>query len=122
MKTLKFILPLLCIIGFVVACASFATNTYRAEQTSVNLVFTAYVGWTNYLDTTEGSKVSPEARAAVKDSRLKFAATVSTLENLRAAYETNSAVKPQIVAALDTVSNQSSNVVWLISYLKGVLK
>lgn len=102
---------------FLFGCSSFSTNTFRAEQTAVNVAYTAYVGWTNYLNQYP---FDPATVDRVKEARLKFAATVGTVESLRAAYETNSSVKPQLQATLTTLSDQSSNLVWLISYLKGV--
>jgi hypothetical protein len=98
-----------------VGCASFSTNTFRAEQTAVNMAFTAYQGWTNYLALFP---VSAERSNAVKTARLQFAATVGTVEALRVAYETNSAVKPQLQATLLTLADQSSNVVWLVNFFQ----
>lgn len=106
------LLGLLALMG----CVSFDTNLFRTEQTAVNTAYAAYAGWTNYLAT---GKVSIQASNEVKQARLHFAASVGVVENYRAAYATNSAVKPQAQAALDALVGEGSNVVWLITYWKG---
>lgn len=106
------ILPLLALL---MGCASFSTNTFRTEQTAVNLVYTAYVGYTNAIPVLH---LTPDQSNAVKVARMKFAASVGVLEGWRSAYETNSAVKPQLQAALDALTDQSSNFVWLVTYLR----
>lgn len=104
-------------LALLIGCANFATNTFRAEQTSESLVYAAYVGYTNYLVQYPGA-VSPESQAKIKDARLKYAATLGTLDALVTAYETNSAVQPQIEALLTTLNDQSSNIVWLVNYFR----
>ncbi|CAK0780997.1 exported hypothetical protein [Gammaproteobacteria bacterium] len=110
-----FLLPLLALALLVPGCASFSTNTFRAEQTAVNLAHGAYVGWTNYL---AEFPVSAERSNAVKVARLKFAATAGTVEALRASYETNNQVRPTLEATLLTLADQSSNIVWLVTFFK----
>src|SRR6266702_1690506 len=95
------------------ACAVFSTNIFRTQQTSENLVYTAYIGYTNYLTT---HTINPQLQAQIKDIRLKFAATDKTIDTLRLSYETNSALKPQIEATITTLQDQASNIVWLIHY------
>lgn len=112
MKKLIIVFALAAVIG----CASFGTNLFRVEQTTVNAAYAAYSGWTNYLTT---GKVSVQASNEVKQARLKFAASVKVLENYRAAYETNSAVKPQAQAALDALVGEGSNIVWLVKFYQG---
>ena len=112
------VLPFLAALAFVIGCANFSTNAFRAEQTAVNLAYSSYVVYTQALYTGT-LKISVDQSNAVKEARLKFAASVGVTEGLRAAYATNSAVQPQLQAALDALNGQSSNVVWLISYLKG---
>lgn len=94
-------------------CANFSTNLFRLQQTAENTAFTAYIGWTNYLTS---HPVSAEASNAVKQARLKFAATDRTLDGLRASYDTNSAVKPTIQAVVSTLGEQGSNVAWLVNF------
>ena len=98
----------------VVGCASFATNTFRTEQTAVNVAYTAYQGYTQGL--ASGSiTVTTDQSNSIKQARLKFAASVSTLDAWRSAYETNSQTQPQVQAALDAALAQSSNLVFLIN-------
>lgn len=120
MKKLLLIPILLALVG----CAGFSTHVFRMEQTAVTVAYGGYVGWTNYLlSTLENPNTSPDRRAtlvmasnSVKQARLRFAATVATVEALRASYETNSAVKPAVEAGLQTIISESSNVCWLITY------
>lgn len=100
-----------------VGCASFSTNTFRTEQTAVNLAYGAYVSYTNYLFVYPG-KVSIDTSNAVRQARLEFAASVGTLDNLRLAYATNSAVQPTITATISTLQDQASNIVWLVTYIQ----
>lgn len=102
-------------IGFLAGCASFSTNTFRTEQTAVDLVYTAYVGYTNALPTLN---LTPDQSNAVKVARLKFAATVGVLDSWRSAYETNSALESQVQAALDATLSEASNITWLITYIR----
>lgn len=98
---------------FVFGCASFSTHLFRTEQTIANVAHAAYVGYTNGL--ANGTvHVNAGQSNAIKDARLKLAASLRTLELWRAAYETNSAVKPQAQAALDAAIADSSNVINLI--------
>jgi hypothetical protein len=109
------IVPLLALL---MGCASFDTNAFRTEQTALNLAYGAYVGWTNYLATAD-PQPSPQVVAVVKEARLKFAASLSVVDALRVSYATNSAVQPALNSALTTLTDQSSNLVWLATYLKG---
>lgn len=106
----------LAVLAILLGCANFATTVFRVEQSSVNGAMTAYVGWTNYL---AGNPVSTQVSNDVKQARLKFAGTVGVVDTFRVTYETNSAVKPQLQAALDSLSVQSSNLIWLIHFYQG---
>lgn len=111
-RTLILCAPLLVLLG----CTSFSTHVFRVEQTATHLAFTAYVGYTNALPALN---LNPQQSNEVKRARLKFAATVGTLEALRLEYATNAEVKPQIQAILPALVDQSSNVVWLINFVRG---
>lgn len=115
------VVPLLALL---VGCVSFSTHVFRTEQAAVEVAYYGYTGYTNWL-LTELAKPNitfdRKARLAaisneVKSARLSFAATVQTVEAMRVAYETNSAIKPPLEAALLTMTSQSSNVCWLINY------
>jgi hypothetical protein len=113
MKKLKKLLMLVPLL--VAGCAMLTTNVFRTQQTSEDLVYMAYVGYTNYLTThTIDSSLSNNIRSA----RLKFAATDATLDQLRLAYDTNSLLKDQITATISTLSDQASNIVWLVNFYK----
>ena len=102
---------------FVVGCADFATNVFRTEQTAVNLAYTTYIGYTNGLY-SGAIKVTPDQSNNIKGLRLKFAASVKALEGWRAAYETNSAVKPYVQAALDALTTDSDNLINAVNQIE----
>jgi len=115
---MKTVLWPLAIAALFVACANFSTNVWRTEQTAVNTAYASYVAYTNGV-ASGVIKVSAEQAASIKTARLSFAGSINVVEAWRQAYETNSAVKPQLQAALDAALAQSSNIVWLISFVKG---
>lgn len=105
------------VLVFLIGCASFSTNVFRTEQAAVGVAYAAYVEYTNNLATLH---LTVDQSNAVKQARLKFAATVSVLDAWRMAYETNSAVKPQVNSALAATASSASNFVWLIHYVQGL--
>lgn len=110
----RIIFPILLALA---GCAGFATHVFRTEQTVSGLAYTAYVGYTNSL--ANGTiTVSANESNAIKTARIKLAASLLTLDGWRSAYETNSALKPQLQSALDAAVADSSNVVYLINLLK----
>jgi len=116
MKTLKKTIAVL-VAAVLVGCASFSTNTFRTEQTLTGIAYTAYVGYTNAL--FNGTlKISSAQSNEVRTARLKFAASVKTVDLWRSTYETNSAVKPQVQAALDALTQNTTNFVDLIHLIE----
>lgn len=115
------ILPALLLL---IGCSSFSTHVFRTEQTAVTVAYGGYIGYTNWLLTALAKPdLTPERRAYlvtvsndVKQARLQFHATVQTVEAMRISYETNSALKPPLEAALLTLINQSSNICWALNY------
>lgn len=101
---------LVCLDG----CTNFSTNTWRTEQTAVNAAYFAYTGYTNWVALHQ---VDTNVANQVKLARLSFAGSISVVEAWRQSYETNSAMKPQLQAALDAALAQSSNVVWLVTFI-----
>lgn len=110
---LLLLIPLIPLV--IVGCTSFTTNVFRAQQTSENLVYTGYIGYTQYLGL---HLVDPGMSNQIKEARLKFAATDRTIDSLRLSYDTNSTMKPQLEAAILTLQDQASNVVWLVHYFQ----
>lgn len=107
------IVPLLIVLT---GClASFSTHVFRTEQAVTGVAYSAYVEYTNALPSLN---LTFEKSNAVKQARLKFAASVGVLDAWRRAYETNSALKPQVSAALSATVASSSNFIWLINYIK----
>lgn len=118
MNLMKKLIPLIA-LALLIGCADFQTNLFRTEQASVDVAFASYVGWTNYLSTATVTPQLLERSNHVRTARLEFAATVSTLDNIREEYRTNSAVRPQLDATLLSLSDQKSNLVWLVNFYKG---
>lgn len=112
-KTKLSILAVAALIAIAVGCSQFSNNVFRAEQSLTGVAYTAYVGYTNGL-ASGAIHITPDQSNSVKVARLQFAASISTLESWRSAYETNSALQPQVQAALDALAQNSSNFVYLI--------
>jgi len=117
------IIPLLALL---VGCASFSTHVFRTEQTAVTLAYGSYLGWTNWLITTSSrTDLTPYQRMSlttasneVKQARLRFAATVGTIEAMRISYESNSVLKQPLEAGIASMIDQGSNIVFLIKYYR----
>lgn len=113
---------ILCL--FTVGCGSLSAHVFRMEQTSTDLALGGYIGWTNYLlPKLADPSLSPSKRDRlitasneVKVARMRFAATLSTVESMRETYDTNAAVKPYLEAGVNTMVMESSNVCWLINF------
>ena len=114
MKKLLLLIPLLVAVG----CQHFTTDIFRMQQTSENIAYTAYVGYTQGLSSQVIVLKNPGVSNQIKEARLKFAATDRTIDALRVSYATNSALKPQIEATIATLQDNASNLVWLINYFK----
>jgi hypothetical protein len=113
-KLLPLVLSAIALAGCTMFKPSFSTQVFRLQQTSENLVYVAYVGYTNYLSS---HVIDGGTSNVIKEVRLKFAATDSLIDNLRMSYDTNSLVKDQLTAAVASLGDQASNVVWTIHYL-----
>jgi hypothetical protein len=98
-----------------IGCNNLSNNVFRTEQTATDMAYGGYTAWTNYLS---NHIVSPQASNTVRQARLEFAASVGTLETMRQAYNTNSALAAPLQATLVTLTSQSSNLVWLINYFQ----
>lgn len=105
-------------------CTGAVNSAKNARNTAIGIAYGGYMGWTNYyVLSTNQANITPERRAAldnaermVKSDRLHFSATVGVADSLIAAYETNSAVEPQLTAVLNSLGGEASNILWLINY------
>lgn len=104
-------------IAIIMGCSNLSTNLFKSEQTLTGVAYSAYVGYTNGL-ASGAIKPSLDESNAIKSARIKFAASVLTVEAWREAYSTNSAVGSQAQAALTALSLDSSNVVYLINLVR----
>ncbi len=114
---LTFPFSALFVMAIAIGCASFSTNVFRTEQTVANVSWAAYVGYTNALN-SGALHISVDQSNEVRQARLKLGASLKSLDSWRSAYETNSAVKSQVQAALDAVISNGSNIVYLVHLLK----
>ena len=117
------VIPLLALL---VGCASFSTHVLRMEQTATTLAYGSYLTWTNYLlstaakpDLTPMQRMSLTAASnEVKQARLRFAATVATIESMRLSYRSNSELKAPLEAGLASMIDQGSNIIWLVTFYR----
>lgn len=115
------------VAGCFSGCTSFINGVKNTRMTAVDLAYGGYIGWTNYYCTrTNLASTTPaqlatlnDAQRIVKDARLKFGATVGVLDGWLDAYQTNSAVKPELQAGLDATLSSASNIVWLVNFYQG---
>lgn len=110
----------------ITACVGFDTHVFRVEQSSTDLAYTGYTTWTNhYITATNSPTITPEQRAKldqqqrdIKAARLRFAASIRTVDTLRESYKTNSELKGAVLGALATAMDNSSNIVWLANFIE----
>jgi len=125
-KTKVIVLCSLLAVVSLVGCSNFVTNAQRTEVTTTHLVYGAYVGWTNYyIDATNRYASKPdqltkleEMRMAIKEARMKYAASVGVVDSWLTAYQSNTVSKAQVQSVVDASLASGSNIVWLITYLK----
>lgn len=100
-------------------CANLNQNTFKAEHAAAATADAAMRGYGNYWQqaiaapekfnrTADGLKAE---RATLSDASIKIGASIELAENLRVAYATNAAVKPQLEAALLALSLNSAGIV-----------
>lgn len=112
----------LLLLPALIGCASFSTTVFRLEKAATDAAYAGVGAFNSYYaeaalsaDSNTLATLNME-RGAVYDCSRSFSASVSYLEGLRSSYETNSALKGQVRGAVETVSLQSSNLVWIIEY------
>jgi hypothetical protein len=107
-----------------VGCSSLSNSVFRAEQLAAQTSLTAVQSYNIYYrHATNGASLADLAqlnrqRDHVWDLSRQLAASLSVLEATRLAYTTNAATQPQLTATLLSVQSQSSNLVWLVTYLR----
>jgi len=110
----------------VVGCnGTFINDVKNSSNATTKLVYTGYVGWTNYYQMATNSTTDPaklanleQTRLALKAARLDYASSVGILDNWVALYETNAVTKTQVQAALDATLASGSNFIWIYNYIK----
>ena len=121
---------LIIIVGTALAgCASFSTTAFRLEKVAADTGTAGVHSFNLYYNATSNSNPTAlddlnKKRDAVYDASRKLSASLSVLEAARAQYDLNSADtnKVSLQLALEAVSSQSSNIVWLVKYFMGPSK
>ncbi len=106
-----------------VGCGTVDRTAFNATRTAVTLTdagMSAYgdyykAAWNNpdvYHTTTNRLA---EQRRALSAAANNVGISAELAETLRRSYRTNAAVKPQLVAALDVLGANASNIVWTVN-------
>ena len=122
---LLLILPACMLIS---GCANVSQNAYTAELAAASTSDAAMRGYAAYWNqaiqnpaayhrTAEDLKAE---RAAVEDASVKVGASIELVENLRESYATNSALKPQLQAAITSLTDNAGSIVAYVNSLFSV--
>lgn len=110
------------LIVLMTGCRSLNATVYNTENTAVDTVTagvrgfnTYYVGQTNGATAEQLSDLNRK-RDSLYEATKGFGLAVAEVDALRRAYQTNSAVQPQLEAALTALTGQSSNIVNLVQH------
>jgi hypothetical protein len=117
-KTLLSVLTIALLAG----CASFNANTYNAEKLAVDTATTATHGFNQYYQSaTNGASAADlaklnSARDQIYTVDRDLSASLAVLDQARLQYVANAADtnKTAVLAAMQTVSQESSNLVSLV--------
>jgi hypothetical protein len=118
------ILPALFFTG----CAGLSSNTFSAEQAATAASDAALKSYATYWD---AAYTNPTAyhrttdaliaeRAQVQAASVKVGSSIELVENLRESYATNSAVEPQLQAAVAALAQNSGSIVTYVTSLINV--
>ena len=128
MKKFKFILLAASLGGGVAlailsGCSSLSTQTFNTLKLAEDSARAGVASWNTYSNivfSTPGANLAKleQDTAKVYSVSRQVGASIAVAEGLREAYTTNSAAGTQLTAILTTVSQESSNLVWLVNYLK----
>lgn len=117
---------LLCgLLALLVGCANFETRVFRAEQLAVNTAHGSVKVFNHLYDemtnnaSPEKLKTWNEARDKVYEASRSFSAVAMTVDRMREQYEVKATeqAKFDLLAALDVLKNNSTNIVGLVKYL-----
>lgn len=110
------IVPLLVVL---IGCASFSTTVFRSEKLAADTGVAVVSAFNAYARTQTNNPDIRGQQNMVWDASRKLSASLAVLESMRSAYDTNGVTQGQVTAALMAVNGQSSNLLWLVVYLKG---
>lgn len=99
-------------------CTSFSTTVFRLESTTATLGTNAVASFNAYYGASTNKAALEAPREQIYAASRAMAVHLSVVEAYRLAYQTNSAVKPQLEAALQAAVDTSSNIVWLVNWWK----
>ena len=116
---LMLLLPAMLLAG----CAGLNANTFAAEQSAAATSDAAMRAYSVYWAKAEANPTAfhrtlpalDAERAKVEATAIQIGSSIELVENLRSAYQTNSAVQPQLQAALTTLAQNAGYIVILVN-------
>ncbi len=118
------VLPSLVFTG----CAGTNANVFTAERSAAVTSDAALRAYAVYWTKAEANPVAyhrtlaglDSERATIEAASIKIGASIELAENLRVAYATNSAVQPQLNAAVSTLAANAAGIVTLVNTFTSV--
>lgn len=111
------LLPFLALVALI-GCTTFSTSVFRAEKLTADGGVAAVKAFNAWARVQTNDCEVGSMQADVWEASRHLAASLAVLEQLRVGYATNAATTDQVNAALLTVTQQGSNLVWLCTYFK----
>lgn len=116
----------LCLLAVVLlaGCASFNNKVFRAEQLAADTSITGVSAFNAYVRTATNGMTPPQvaqmqsAQVVVWEAARRLSASLAVSEHMRQSYESNVVDKAAVQAALATVTENTSNLVYLVNYWK----
>ncbi|HVU07857.1 MAG TPA: hypothetical protein VHG89_04860 [Verrucomicrobiae bacterium] len=126
--TALLLLLLLPVLFLANGCSSLSSNAYTTELAAASTSDAAMRGYAAYWNQAAQNPAAyhrtldglQSERAAVEDASIKVGASIELVEDLRESYATNSAVKPQLQAAITSLADNAGNIVTYINSLMTV--
>ncbi len=117
-------LPALLFTG----CAGVNNNTFAGERAAAATADASMRAYAVYWTKAEANPVAyhrtlaglDSERATLEAASIKVGASIELVENLRAAYATNSAVQPQLNAAVSALASNAGEIVSLVNTFTSV--
>ena len=126
--TALLLLLLLPALVFSTGCANVSQNAFTTELAAASTSDAAMRGYAAYWNQAIQNPPAfhrttndlASERAVVENASIKIGASIELVENLRASYATNAAVKPQLQAALVSLGQNTGNIIAYVNSLFNV--